>query len=560
VESLQALIDDAITQHQAGDLDGAEALYREILDADPGHADANHLLGVIHHQTGSSEKAVVRITRALEANPKFTEAHFNLSEAFRALGRRDEAVESFLKTIAIDPQFVRAHNNLASTYLELGLLDKALASYRRAMKLSPGALQIANNYLHALLYDPALGNEELFDTYRRIIAARHPDDGASSPPTATPSPPDKKLRIGYPSSDFHDHPVGNNLLPLFANHDHAHVEIFCYAHETNTDAVTAQLQMDADHWLAITGLDDEAIAAQILDDGIHIMVYLGGHFDKNRPSVATLRPAPVQVSLFSGTTTALEDMDYWLTDAVLNPPPEKGGTTERFTEELFRLPVFYNYPKPDDAPPVSGLPAAKNGFITFASFNKPSKMNAAVLDLWSKVLGAVADSRLMLKYKNDFTNPALRGRFMDHFQANGIAPERIILVSADDSFHDHLAEYARADIGLDTFPFAGATTTFQALWMGVPVISLMTDRFIGRMGGALSSHVGLSDFAVDTPQAYIAEAAALAADLPRLDALRKTLRERVAASPLYDGPGYAASMERAFEAMWKAGEKSGGAS
>lgn len=417
------------------------------------------------------------------------------------------------------------------------------------MDLTPGPSRIANNYLHALLYDPELTNEELFDSYRRIIGERHPVPSAAvAGVRAAPHDPTEKLRIGYLSSDFHDHPVGHNTLALIGNHDHTKVEVFCYAHETKEDDITGRFKEGADHWRPITGLSDQEIAALIGDDGIHIMVYLGGHFDNNRPSVATLRPAPVQVSLFNGTTTALNEMDYWLTDGVLHP----SNTTEQFTEELVPVPSFFVWPPPRDAPPVSTPPADANGFITFASFNKPGKINNAVLDLWSDVLGAVPDSRLMLKYKDFLETPSLRQRILGHLKANAIAEDRITLISTDDSYQDHLACYAQADIGLDTFPFSGATTTFQALWMGVPVISLMTDRFIGRMGGALSTHAGLGDLAVDNRQAYVDQAAALAADLPRLRDLRASLRDRVANSPLCDGPGYAASVEEVFKDMWKA--------
>ncbi|MDA1090696.1 MAG: tetratricopeptide repeat protein [Proteobacteria bacterium] len=685
-QDLQALIQEAAGKHHSGNLAEAETLYRQILDADPGHADANHLLGVIHIQTGHPDQAFQRINQAIKANPgvadyhgnlgtalrglgrpgdaraayeatialnpehaqahynlglilheqglldeaaqryrqaikitpdyaeaycnlgnvlrelsqgieamaaygkaiainpdfadahnnlgsayldaeetekaekcyrraidlnpDYADAHYNLGSALKKLGRRGEAIKSYQHAVAIDPNFARAHNNLGSAHLELGHLDEALACYLKGMALTPGPSRISNNYFHALLYDPDLTNEDLFDTYRRIVNERHPGPASAAADVQT-APPDLrgKLRIGYLSSDFHDHPVGHNTLALIGNHDHAKIDIFCYAHETKEDAITGQFKSHADHWRPITGLTDEEIAAQIRDDGIHIMVYLGGHFDNNRPSVATRRPAPIQVNLFNGATTALDEMDYWITDCVVHPA---NSVTEKFTEELVPVSSFFVWRPPEDAPPVSSLPAEETGFITFASFNKPCKINNAVLDLWSEVLRAVPNSRLMLKYKDYFATPSLRDNVLGHFRAKAIAEDRIILINGDDIFRDHLACYAQADIGLDTFPFSGATTTFQALWMGVPVISLMTDRFIGRMGGALSTHVGLGNFAVDTPGEYVDQAAALAADIPRLKELRKTLRHRVADSPLCDGPGYAASVEQAFQDMWKA--------
>jgi predicted O-linked N-acetylglucosamine transferase (SPINDLY family) len=270
--------------------------------------------------------------------------------------------------------------------------------------------------------------------------------------------------------------------------------------------------------------------------------------------VANLNPAPLQVSFHGGATTGLEEMDAWFTDAILHPD----DTTERFTEDLVRLPNFYAYPTQDNAPEVSNLPADTNGFITFISFNKPCKMNESVLDLWSEILKVVPGSRLMLKYRNYLGVPSLRQRILCRFEENGVSTDLIELRSAVDNFEEHMAGYHRADIALDTFPFAGATTTFQALWMGVPVISFMGDRFISRAGGSISTQAGLGELAVDTPEKYIETARALAADLPRLRGLRSGLRQRMATSPLCDGPAYACAVENAFRSLWA--DKFGGGS
>ena len=205
-----------------------------------------------------------------------------------------------------------------------------------------------------------------------------------------------------------------------------------------------------------------------------------------------------------------------------------------------------------ESPPVSTLPAKDNGVITFCSFNKPCKINDTVLDLWSEVLRAVPGSRLKLKFKNYWAIPAVHQPVLERFDANGIPPERITLISTEDNFHDHLGHYADADIALDPFPFNGATTTFQALWMGVPVISLLGDRFISRAGGSISTHAGLGDLVAGTPEAYIDNAVALAANLPRLEGLRASLRGRIEQSSICDAPGYAANVEKAFLDMWKA--------
>lgn len=344
--------------------------------------------------------------------------------------------------------------------------------------------------------------------------------------------------------------MGHNILPLLGHHNHDRFEIFCYAELPKDDDITAIFHGYADHWRTVNDIPNAEVAEMIRDDGIHIMVFLGGLFDKNRPTVAVHRPAPIQAGMFGGTTSALDEMDYWITDTILNPPDSQKEERELFTEEPFHLPSLFTYPKLEDTPDIAPLPADDNGFITFASFNKPGKINVTVLDLWSKLLKAVPDSRLMLKFKDYYGIPSISHRFLARFESQGVSPDRISMISADDSPQDHLSHYGETDIALDTFPFSGATTTFQALWMGVPVISLLGERFIGRMGGSLSTQAGLEDLVADNPDEYVEKAVALANDLPRLRELRAGMRQRISSSSLCDGPGFAANMENAFQTMW----------
>jgi len=551
---VQALSNLGVALKVLGRLHEAIASYQKAIAIKPDLAEAHANLGLAQEGLGRMHEAVSCYRKAISLKPGYAVAYGLLGSALKALGQLDEAVASYQQAIVLKPDFSNTINNLGVAQLELGLLDDAIASFKKAAAINPNLFSANFNHLHTLLYVPDLSSDELFSTYRQLVSAHHP--GPLTAPTirATPlthQPPGERLRIGYLSSDFYGHPLGDIVMPLLSNHDHDQFEIFCYADVVKPDHVTEKFIDHADHWRPINGLTDTEIAGQIRDDEIHIMVYLAGFFDNNRPMIAVHRPAPVQVAMHGGTTTALEEMDFWLTDSVLHPSSDNGHTTEQFTEKLFRLPAFYIYPTTEGAPPTVPLPAEDNGFITFASFNKPCKMNETVVDLWSKVLKAVPDSRLIVKSKNYFNSPIISQRLLSRFNANGITHDRISLLGATDSFHDHLAHYNQADIALDTFPFAGATTTFQALWMGVPVISLMTDHFIGRAGGSISTHAGLGELVADTPQDYIDKAASLAGDVARLKDLRATLRERVSESPLCDGPEYAATVEKAFLDMWK---------
>jgi len=536
---------------EQGRLDDAMDHYRKAIGLKSDYADALYNLGNALKYKGEFDSSIAYFTAAIAIQPGYTKAHANMGNALRAVGLLQEAIESFQRAIELSPDYAEAYSNLGNVLTDQGKFDEAISWYEKAMVINLTHPHVLKNYLHTLLYKPDLDNQALFDTYRRITDYVSPPPATLSPVSAEALAPGARLRIGYLTSDFRDHPVGRNILPLLENHDHGKFEIFCYGELGQSDSVTERFERLADQWRVVNGLSDLEIAEKIRADGVHVMIYVGGHFDKNRPSVALFRPAPVQVSFHGGATSALPEMDYWLTDDVLHPTPEQGGTTEQFTEELVRLPSFYNYPALENAPDVSSLPADTNGFITFVSFNKPSKINDTVIELWSRVLDAVPKSRILLKFKNLFEVPTILVPLLERFASNGIAASRIDLRGGVDLFRDHLAGYHDADIGLDPFPFAGATTTFQALWMGVPVISKMGERFISRAGGSMAIHAGLPELSVDTAEDYIAVAKTLAGDLPRLRELRATLRGTIAASQLCDGPGYAANVETALMALWE---------
>jgi len=547
----EAHINLGVAFHNLGQLDAAADSFQKALVLRPDIAQVHTHLGNVFRELERPEDSLASFRQALAIDPEFADAHKDLGNALLNLGLLDDAVASFQKALAVRPDFTEVNIDLGRAQMELRQFDDAMASYQKALAGNPDDAGTQNIYLHGLLYLPQITNPELFDACRRILGPGN--SPGNSPGTAPPPVPGRgsgskpRLRIGYLSSDFRNHPVGNNILPLLANHDHDGFEIFCYAQLAKSDSVTEQFRGHADRWLSINGLTDARVAERIREDGIDVMVFLGGNFDRNRPAIASHRPAPVQVSMHGGTTSALDDMDYWLTDDILHP----GDTTEQFTEDLFRLPIFYAYPLPEDAPPVSPLPADKNDFITFASFNKLSKINNDVIDLWSKILAAVPDARLNLKFWNYLESPSLRRGLLERFEGNGIEPERIRLLGASEDPQGHLAQYHQVDIALDPFPFSGATTTFQALWMGVPVVSLLGERFISRMGGSLTAHAGLEMLAAASPDEYVEIAVALAQDRPRLRELRTTLRGRVAASPLCDGPAYARNVEDAFRSMWR---------
>ena len=530
-----------------GELDEATSSYQQALANKPDFAEAHSNLGNVLNELGRQDEALASFHKALAIKPDYAEGHFNLGIAFQRQGKLDEAVIRYRKAIAIRPDYVGAYNNLGHVFQDLGNLDEALASYHKAVAINPNFYEAERNLLFVILYVPGLSPDDIFAEHLRF-SEKHTQDIAKPIEKLTNDPtPDRRLRIGYLSSDFRNHPVGANVLPLIASYDRANFEIFCYADISRPDAMTERFQSFVENWIPIDGKSDADVAGMIRADGIDILVSLAGHFDRNRPLICAHRAAPVQVSYHDGATSGLGEMDYWLTDGFLHPP----DTKELFTEELQRLPVFYQYPPMEEAPPVGTLPTDKEGFVTFGSFNNPAKVNDEVIGLWAEVLKSVPGSRLLLKYKNWYAQGSLQESLIKRFTTLGVGHDRVLFEASPDTLMGHLRRYEMIDIALDPFPFNGATTTFQALWMGVPVITLAGETFISRAAGSILHHVGLDDLTVDTPEAYVACARNLAGDIERLKKLRVELRGRVAASPLCDAPAYALCIEAAYLEMWR---------
>jgi protein O-GlcNAc transferase len=316
------------------------------------------------------------------------------------------------------------------------------------------------------------------------------------------------------------------------------------------DAISDVFKVRADHWLSIVGMTDEAVATRIRGDRIDILVDLAGHTANGRPLVFARKPAPVQVNwLGYPNTTGLKTMDYRLTDAVANPP---GDADRLHTEELIRLPHgFLCYQTDDPNPTVSPPPCLERGYVTFGSFNHLPKLNPEVIRVWSGILKSLPESRLVLK-SGPLADASTRALYLKKFADHGIPADRVDLIGRRPSRMEHLQTYSQIDICLDPFPYNGTTTTFEALWMGVPVICLRGDRHAGRVGASIMHHLGLPEHIAETEEEYIDLAKKLAGDTDRLDALRNDLRTRLHESVLMNIPLFTEALEQAYRQMWTA--------
>jgi predicted O-linked N-acetylglucosamine transferase (SPINDLY family) len=493
---------------------------------------------------------------AIVLDPKGATAYAALGEFLEARGRYSEAEKPLRRAIALDTKQASAHVTLGNALQSLGRYEEMEAAYRRALDIDPSQRAVRESMLSRplinMLYDSASTPAEILAKHREWGNELISEAGKSNPPAA-PFPnarePERRLRVAYLSPDFRYHAVSFFFEPLLAHHDTNAIEAYCYAEIENPDFVTAALQQRGGVWRKTYGLDDMALRAQMRADKIDIAIDLAGHTGNSRLSAFAIKPAAVTATwLGYAATTGLATIDWRITDARVDPPGQEAFHSER----LLRLPdcfLCYHF-YGNVMPVVAPLPAATRGTITFGSFNNPLKLSSSAIAAWARILAAVPHSRLILKSLL-FAEPSRRHYFRERFAAHGTAPERLELRELQTDIMDHLNSYAEIDIALDPFPYNGTTTTCEALWMGVPMISLVGDHHAARVGFDLLSQVGLADFAAADIESYIAKAVALASDLPLLARLRQELRERMQNSPLCDAPRFARAFEAGLRHMWQ---------
>jgi predicted O-linked N-acetylglucosamine transferase (SPINDLY family) len=580
--SMEKMLTEAGAAFGSKQYDEAQRLYRQVLQTDPDSGVANYSLGLIAEIGGRRDealrymqKAAAQMTadptffynyglmlhrrlryddaleqyrQAVRLRPDYIGALNNIGAVLLIQGKLIEAEEFLRRSVALQPDYYPAYNNLGSICKDMGRYEEALANYRKALAIKPDDEQAGSNLLMGLCYCDLLTKEEVLSEHRafeRRLAGRIPAGPAGHRPEKREGRP---LRIGYVSPDLRTHSVAYFIEPLLACHARDRYAVHLYDDAPFNDAVSQQLQRYGHVWRRILGRSDEEVCRIITGDRIDILVDLSGHSGNNRLPLFMRKPAPVQLTYLGyPNTTGLSNMDYRITDSLADPPGE-----ERFyTERLHRLPrAFLCYRPPRQAPQPAPSPALHNGYITFGSFNNLPKITPAVISAWTEILQAVPGSRLMIKTK-PFTDRAIRARYLQHFVAAGIAAGRLHFIGHADTIESHLACYHQVDIALDTFPYNGTTTTLEALWMGVPVVTLCGETHASRVGRTILANTGLNGLIADSLPRYVAIARFLAGDLERLGKFRNNLRTAVAASCLCDAATFTRQFEEGLEQMWR---------
>ncbi|HUB24696.1 MAG TPA: tetratricopeptide repeat protein, partial [Tepidisphaeraceae bacterium] len=536
----QQMLELALREHQARRLEAAEAIYQQVLAVQPNQQDALNLLGVMAHQRGQYDQAVQWIARAISARP--TEAAFfvNLGLALTGQKKSDEAIAAFGHAVRLRPDHADALNYLADAHMAAGEMASAVDYWRRAGEARPANAAWGSDLLYAMNFDPRQDAQAIARAGREWDRRHGEPLRASISSHESSREPNRKLRIGYLSQDLKVHVVGFNLLPLLARHDHNQFEIFCYSSSETSDEVTEHLKMCASGWRQIHSTPDAAVADMIRQDKIDILVDLSLHTRGNRLLVMARRPAPVQATYLGClSSTGLSAIDYRISDPYLDPPETDVSV---YSERTIRLPATYwCYHIHEVAPPVAPAPAERNGLVTFGCLNHYCKISDAALELWTLVLRAVPQSRLLVYSDSDRQRRTIAARLA----AGGITTDRLEIVGRVKR-SEYLARYHRIDMVLDTLPFAGGITTCDALWMGVPVVTLRGRTVAGRGSCSVLSNAGLTELIASTPREYVN----IAANWRTWSGRRNELRPRMQDSPLVDAQRFARDMEAAYRRMW----------
>lgn len=572
----------ATEHYKAGRFDQALTTARRVLEKSPAQPQANQIVAIILARRGQAEQGLFHIDRALAAagkdgalhisrgqilmqlrrpadavdafdraialQPDLPSAHIARGTALQQLFRYEESIESFRRALQVGPDAPDAYLNLANLQLDLSRADQAVETLREGARRFPENPLIWTSLSNSINYPSGTSAAEVFAAHQRYGAIiekgwRDRTGNFSSQPE-----PDRVIRIGYLSPDMRRHSVAYFLHSILKAHDPSQVHITCYSTTSNPDDMTDTLRPLAHEWRDCAGLDDPALEQRIRRDRIDILVELAGHFAGHRLLMLAHRPAPVQATYLGYPhTTGLRNIQYRLVDHYTDPPDAPAHAAE----ELFRLPeCFICYTPPDDAPDPAPPPSSTGRPFTFASFNEAKKISHELVELWARVLHAAPESRLLLKAAS-FENQLVRDELIARLGSHGVDAARIDVAARIPSRAEHLAYYARADLGLDTYPYHGTTTTCEAMWMGVPVVTLVGDRHAARVGHSLLHAVALDDLVARSHDDYVRIACELARDPQRLAELRSSLRARMTGSSLCDPARFTRSLEDAYRQMWR---------
>ncbi|MGY9000223.1 MAG: O-linked N-acetylglucosamine transferase, SPINDLY family protein [Rhodospirillales bacterium] len=545
MDDLEHIIETALILQRAGRLDEAVDIYQKVLAIEPKQTDAIHLLGMVSFTKKNYVEAISLIGKAISLNPSLPDYHFNITSAYIAIGDAVKAKAHAIIATALNPNSAEAKYNLGNALFALGDVAKAILAFKQSLDLNPKSHSSWANYLFALNFSDEVSSRDVFEANRKWGSLQE-DAIKIDPKFKNNLKSGRRIRLGYYIPELDTHVTMRFLSPILTAHDKAKFEIVGYGYLTDGTGPPENIISALDHWVDLSGKTAAEIAELMRQDMIDILVH-PCTFKSRYRDVLAHRAAPVQIACTNlVSTTGLRATDYLITDHFISPPNSDEGI---YTEKLLRLSGFNTYQKFEDVVGVGPLPALEKGFVTFGSFNNATKLNGDVIDTWSAILATVATSRLLLKHRA-FDNAERQDLITEAFSANGISEDRIIFSGFTPNRADYLSIYNEIDIALDPFPFGGGTVSYEALWMGIPVLTLAGTMFMGRVTGSLLHRLDLKQWVTNSRAEYFRTAITLARDIASLSVLRKQLRGR-ARRTIFDAEAHTLELETAFSDVWQ---------
>lgn len=543
--NIEALLGLGRLLTELGDYDSCRELFQKAIDIKPDYYAPYASMGISYYKTSTTE-AIKWFDKALEINPNADDVYSLKGYALNILGNTEEAEKSLRKAIELREDHAEYHQNLGNVLMVQAKIPEALEHCQKSIELNPNSSLAFSNLLLYMHYIPQSTKDDIWNLHKIYSKMFEPKDLELRPYLSEPRK-DRKIRIGLVSSDFRKHSVAYFIEPLLNKKDTTNYEYYTYANVKIPDVFSQRIANLSTKWQSILQLSDVQAAELIRNDQIDILIDLGGHTADNRLKLFCLKPAPIQVSwLGYPDTTGLNAIDYRIADEYTEPE----GAENFSSEKIIRLPGgFHCYSALADSPDVAPLPSKKNGHITFGSFNNFAKCSNETIFLWSEIMKNVPNSKIVLKALS-LGDKYVQEYAYKTFKTFGIERDRITMLARTSSLRKHFEKYGEIDIALDTYPYNGTTTSCEAMWMGVPLVSFFGPNHASRVGLSLLSHVGLQQLAAGSPEDYVNKAVALANEEELRTELRATMRQRLINSPILNAEHFARKFEAAMSAIW----------
>jgi predicted O-linked N-acetylglucosamine transferase (SPINDLY family) len=532
---------------QTGKLPEGTEMFHKALALDPNLFEAHHGLAVALANQRQPREAIEHAQRAVAIRPESPLGQHALAVAHGALGQLDEAIDDLHRAVELEPTFKDAHDRLNVLLAATGDLPGSMQAMQKVLQIFPHEPAALSNMLTAMNYLPDLSPQQVFEAHRRWGQTYADPLGQQARRHANTNEPHRRLRIGYVSPDFYRHPIAHFVRAIFANHHQDKYEVIAFSDVPKPDDVTRDLEKLASKWIPTVNRNNAQFPELVRFEGIDVLVDLTGHAGRHRLGAFAARAAPVQISYLGYcNTTGMEAMDWIVGDEITDPTDH----TQPYVEKVLRLPgSFCCYTPPPDAPAVNELPALSGRPITFGAFHALRKLNDRVLDLWARLLREVPEARLL--FWRTYLTPRVEQRLRDALGQRGINAGRLEFRSHVPESRNFLSVYHEVDLALDAFPWSGHTTSCEALWMGVPLVTLRGRTHCGRLAASMLTAAGFGQFVANSEDQYVQIARDLAGDVQRLAELRRTMRDKTAVSALCDGGKFIVNWERAIRDAWR---------